>query len=341
MRILVPIEDPIFAAVLVQFICGHKWLENTELHLIHVVEPFLLQRSPNAALSRLMSQSERHLINAARTMLESVAAEISKRLKLLNVSCEVRIGSVLAEILAAARAQKTDLIIAGSHGRSGFNRMILGSVSLALVTESECPVLLVKPPEAIIKKWEACPPNALAEAKLTDFLGVNGIEDHAKRILVCLDEKEMSNKLLSFLVKHKWAHSARFKLLSVVQPIKWANLISVEDLETLQSECFQHNRELLNVLATKLLDFADKGAVETVLLEADAKAGILQVARDWKADIIVLGSGSSAAWHKDKKKIGSVALSVMSKAPCAVLFLQDHYNPQMHRYVAATAARLT
>jgi nucleotide-binding universal stress UspA family protein len=48
-------------------------------------------------------------------------------------------------ILSAAKALNSDLIIMGTHGRTGFNRMMMGSVAETVLRESECPVLTVHP----------------------------------------------------------------------------------------------------------------------------------------------------------------------------------------------------
>ncbi|MCV0431610.1 universal stress protein [Nitrosopumilus sp.] len=48
-------------------------------------------------------------------------------------------------ILSFADNNNMDLIIMGSHGRSGFKKMVLGSVASQVVTKAKCPVLIVKP----------------------------------------------------------------------------------------------------------------------------------------------------------------------------------------------------
>ncbi|MDH3617158.1 MAG: universal stress protein [Nitrosopumilus sp.] len=65
-----------------------------------------------------------------------------------NVDISVRIihdPSVIEGILAFAETQKIDLIVMGSHGRSGFKKLVLGSVASGIVTKSNCPVLIAKP----------------------------------------------------------------------------------------------------------------------------------------------------------------------------------------------------
>jgi nucleotide-binding universal stress UspA family protein len=68
--------------------------------------------------------------------------------KLDNVDISVRIihdPSVIEGILAFAENQKIDLIVMGSHGRSGFKKLVLGSVASGVVTKASCPVLITKP----------------------------------------------------------------------------------------------------------------------------------------------------------------------------------------------------
>lgn len=47
-------------------------------------------------------------------------------------------------ILSFSEKDNTDLIVMGSHGRSGFKKLVLGSVASQVVTKAKCPVLIVK-----------------------------------------------------------------------------------------------------------------------------------------------------------------------------------------------------
>jgi nucleotide-binding universal stress UspA family protein len=52
--------------------------------------------------------------------------------------------SIVGEIINYAERNKVDLIIIGSRGRTGFKRLLLGSVASGVVTYAPCPVLVVK-----------------------------------------------------------------------------------------------------------------------------------------------------------------------------------------------------
>jgi nucleotide-binding universal stress UspA family protein len=55
-------------------------------------------------------------------------------------------GDPATEILAAAEKIKCDLIVMGTHGRTGLGRLLMGSVAEQVVRKAPCPVLTVKTP---------------------------------------------------------------------------------------------------------------------------------------------------------------------------------------------------
>jgi len=58
------------------------------------------------------------------------------------------LGDPSHEIVAFAVAQHADLIVLGSHGRTGLSRMLMGSVAESVIRHASCPVLTVKNPPA-------------------------------------------------------------------------------------------------------------------------------------------------------------------------------------------------
>ena len=52
--------------------------------------------------------------------------------------------SISKQIVSFAKSKRVDLIVIGSHGQTGFNRFILGSVSNAVSQSAKCPVLIIK-----------------------------------------------------------------------------------------------------------------------------------------------------------------------------------------------------
>ncbi|MFB6083263.1 MAG: universal stress protein [Halorientalis sp.] len=61
---------------------------------------------------------------------------------------EIRTGDPASEVLDYADEIEADLIVAGTHGRSGVERRLIGSVAERLVRHAECPVMTVRLPES-------------------------------------------------------------------------------------------------------------------------------------------------------------------------------------------------
>lgn len=68
-----------------------------------------------------------------------------------NVPCihKLMIGDPAEAIVQLAESDHVDLIVMGTHGRTGLTRLLMGSVAEAVVRRAPCPVLTVKQPAAV------------------------------------------------------------------------------------------------------------------------------------------------------------------------------------------------
>ncbi len=66
----------------------------------------------------------------------------------LKIRRRVRIGEIRKEILQEIEASSADLLVLGTHGRSGFERFLLGSVASDMASQAPCNVLIIPPQEA-------------------------------------------------------------------------------------------------------------------------------------------------------------------------------------------------
>jgi len=114
-----------------------------ELTVLHVREP-----PPTAAATGFApppAPSEAESIEIGR-QLDRWRAEAA-RMTGGEVRGEVANGSPASEIVRLAREGSFDLVVVGTHGRTGLRRLVLGSVAERVVREAHCPVLVVRPPE--------------------------------------------------------------------------------------------------------------------------------------------------------------------------------------------------
>ena len=83
---------------------------------------------------------------AARMEHEALAGQMAAHLQSAGVTAvpELREGDAATEILTAASASNADLIVIGTHGRTGLSRLILGSVARNVLQHARCSVLVVR-----------------------------------------------------------------------------------------------------------------------------------------------------------------------------------------------------
>jgi len=127
---------------------------NGELHLIHVVEampPVVSLVPPPTG----MGISRREIVAAARAYVEALAVEAREQSR-GSVTTRLAVGNARAEILKAAGELRADIVLVGTHGRRGVQRMLLGSVAEGVVRGAECPVLVVR-----AKDYQPAPPAAV------------------------------------------------------------------------------------------------------------------------------------------------------------------------------------
>lgn len=108
------------------------------VHVVEDIDELLGGRVSASERARLQRESEeralRRLNHLRRARLKDVR----------SVAVEVLRGSPSRRICELAKRQKPDLVVMGTHGRSGFARFFLGSQAEQVVRYASCPVLTVR-----------------------------------------------------------------------------------------------------------------------------------------------------------------------------------------------------
>ena len=150
-KILCPLDFSACSDYALRYALGMANEFGAELKLLHVVElPFLPSYSLGGVpdLSAPMEAIEQGARQRMEQLVEQCRAEHE------DVDATVRTGTPFLEIVSYAEEIGADLIVAGSHGRSGLRHMLIGSVAEKLVRKAPCPVLTVKNPEECFEKEE-------------------------------------------------------------------------------------------------------------------------------------------------------------------------------------------
>ena len=112
------------------------------LHVVqesHVVESPVVYTEANVLYSPPADYRPRH--EALKERLHERYASPK-----LPMDFQVREGDAAEEILRVAEEAEVDLIVIGTHGRTGLGRLLMGSVAEAVLRQARCPILTVKSP---------------------------------------------------------------------------------------------------------------------------------------------------------------------------------------------------
>jgi len=191
------------------------------------------------------------------------------------------------------------LIVVGSHGQSAITRFLMGSVAQAVIRHAPCSVEVVR-------------------ATIYD----KNAEARAMKILLATDGSEFSVAAARSVAERPWPADSDVKVISVAESIapaieEW--YVDLRLMESLREAATTSAREA--VLAAEK-ETSEKGLKVTgSVLTGFAKATIVDEAKEWGADLIVVGSHGLRGITRFL--IGSVAEAVAVHAHCSVEVIRE------------------
>ena len=118
-------------------------VSGAELFLVHVLSP-VIPMAPDAYVSpQVYADIEASARAAAQKRMAALAARAGKG-GVRRVRSFLYEGLAHEQINRAARARRADLVVIGTHGRTGVAKFFLGSVAGRVVSAAPCPVLTVR-----------------------------------------------------------------------------------------------------------------------------------------------------------------------------------------------------
>jgi nucleotide-binding universal stress UspA family protein len=141
-RILVPTDFSPHSKQALTYGCAFAEKFGAELHLLHVVQDLVaMVPEPGLAFPPPGDYMKELSDSAARSLLTVPDAGWSAGKTIVR---SVRQGPPFLEIIRYAREAEIDLIVLGTHGRTGLTHVLLGSVAEKVVRKGPCPVLTVR-----------------------------------------------------------------------------------------------------------------------------------------------------------------------------------------------------
>jgi len=236
-----------------------------------------------------------------RQLLDRLDAEVAADRSATDLAIETLLDEAVRvpdAILGHARSTSADVIVMGTHGRSGFERLVLGSIAEKVLRKASCPVFTV-------------PPRA-ADAVPRDVTSIH-------RILCPTDFSPSSGRALEYAASLAQEAHAR---LTVLHVLELAPDLSEYPYAGLAAEYrdarFQQARATLSKAVAAVVPATCP--VEELVLVGKGYREILRVAADQAADLIAMGVQGRGA--VDLMFFGSTANHVVRQATCPVLTLK-------------------
>ena len=299
-RILCPVDFSESSRAALKYAVGFaRWYES-EIIVFHAYgipmpAPLLGAYPSPFAVESVPSPQETH---------EQIASELTRFLDSLqspglSIRPEARACDPVRGILAEAASLPADLLVMGTHGRGGLDRLVLGSVAEKVLRKAQCPVLTV-PPQG-----------ADAPAEISVLL---------ERILCPVDFSDSSMKALTYAVSLAQESDAQLLLMHVVEalPLWDAEMANRFDIS-------RYERELMEDARARMRKAVPDQArtwcrPEELVSTGKAYREILRVARERDAHVIVMGVHGRNPL--DLMLFGSTTHHVVRAATCPVLTLR-------------------
>ncbi len=214
----------------------------------------------------------------------------------LQATASVRSGRVAVEIAEVVRTRECDLVVMGTHGRVGVERILHGSVAGDVLCTSGVPTLLVRP-----------------GAQETTRLAM---------LLVPVDESPEGQLALGTASRLAELTGARITLVEAIPPLPASMAIIPVDPDW-KAAALSRARSFLGALATQLV--ARGIATEVVARSGEIPQTIVAVADDVAADVIVMST--RALGGPDRALLGTVGDEVVRTAKRPVLLVRRDPPP--------------
>jgi nucleotide-binding universal stress UspA family protein len=301
-RILCPIDFSDYSRrALDHAIAIARWYEST-ITVLHVfsIAPAVANASGTAVFEPIVltNVDREQLLGDVRRFAEAESAPPTA------VRAMVLEGNAANEILNHAAEMKADLLVMGTHGRSGFERLVLGSITEKVLRKARCPVLTV--------------PRHHPDA-------VPATRELFERILCPVDFSDCSMNALNYAVSLAQEADAHLTVVHVMAytledtPDMYDTMITDDRLSLADYRRRREDEARQRLNDSVPMTVSEYCRVETLMVSGKPGREILRIAGERDSDVIVIGvQGRGAA---DLMFFGSTTNHVVREATCPVLTL--------------------
>ena len=283
MKVLVAVDSITTLDILINEMSARSWPYGTEARVLSIVE--------NADLPLKVWGDDGHGLSALRREMQKRGEQISalavERLRKIGIPSQVVIMSGEPESLIsfAARSWPADLILIRANNRKDSRKRSLGSVAKSVVKSAPCSVEVVRVRDAITA-------------------------ERGFRVLLATDGSEASMAASQAIAEASWPDDTEVRVVSVVNPM----IYSFEEIGVIGDQSTDYAHRAIRKAVQTLRDAPVKISAE--IIAGNAARQITARAKDWGADLIVLGTDERRGLRR--WLFGSTSAAVANRAHCSV-----------------------
>jgi nucleotide-binding universal stress UspA family protein len=288
MKVLLAVDSIITLDILINEMSARSWPRGTEARVLSIVEdgdvPLKTWRDEGYGVSAIQREMNRRG--------EQISALAVRRLQQIGIPSRVVIMRGNPEFLIsfAARSWPADLIMMRAHNRKDFRRRLLGSVAKSVIESAPCSVEVVRTRET---------------AASGGF-----------RVLLATDGSAASMAASQAIAETSWPEDTEVRVVSAVNPMVY----SLEELGLIggtgTDEAHRAIGNAVHVLSAAPLK------ISAEVIAGRAARQIIERAKHWEADLIVLGTNEPRGLRR--LLFGSTSAAVANRAHCSVRVIRGN-----------------
>lgn len=284
-NILCPVDFSEFSNKAFDYACSLARRYEARLYLQHVIDPLTdyYGQVPSGLSQQYYKESREKSENELRTLVSR--AEFNG----FKPEFVIEVGTPAQSILRFSERQPTDLIVMGTHGFKGMDRLMMGSVTEKVLRKAHCPVLAVRKP-------------------LHDFVAPKKKNDcvHLHKILLATDFSDTGQRAFAYALSLAMEYNAELTLLHVLEEVP-----RDEELASVTARLI-HKLE-----APVPVDARNWCTIKSLIRVGKPYQEIVQLALESQMDLIVLGVRGRSA--PDMALFGSTTYRVLQLGSAPVL----------------------
>jgi nucleotide-binding universal stress UspA family protein len=290
-RIVIALDSSAASRCVLEEAATRPWPANTLFSIVNVVDVYHFGHLP-----AIVDDARRE----ATTLLERATSRLSRAG--FKISSDVLLGFPRNEIAAYAKQWQANLVMVGSHGQGAIARFLLGSVAQGVLRAAPCTVEIVRG-SASGSPASSC----------------------AMKILLATDGSDFSTAAAQSVADRPWPAGSQIRILSVAELPVFENPMGASSLSAIYpATLLEELMESARKRAEDAVEDARKILLARSLKVLDSKPApigdprilLVDLAKEWKADLIVLGSHGRRGM--DRILMGSVSENVAIHAHCSV-----------------------